>query len=100
MKTRDFRIILFAVIVVTILFSGVYTSEYYARPLLDEYISLITTANPTSYSAVGEQIAFSFLITNISPSEDGNTPTEDNNNLIENIVMIDNLADNISCPTS
>ena len=89
MITRDFRIILFAAIIATILFSGVFTSEYYARPLLDEHITLTTTANSTTYSTVGEQITYSYLVTNISPN---------NHDLIQ-IVMIDNLLNGVSCPS-
>lgn len=94
MKTRDFRIILFATIVATILFSGVYTSTYYARPLFDENIELIITTNPTSYSTVGEQITYSFLIKNTSPNN------YDSSGDIIQIVIIDNLVKNISCPAN
>jgi len=90
MKTRDFRIILFAAIVATTIFSGAYTSKYYARPLYDEHITLITIANPTSYSTVGQQITYSFLITNISPDS----------HAISQIVITDNLVKNISCPAN
>lgn len=95
MKPRDFRIILFAAIVATILFSGVCTSKNYARPLLDGNIKLTKTGNPTTYSEVGQQITYSFLVTNTLPVM--NPPEPDDPN-IGDIKIIDHAIGNISCP--
>ena len=86
-KTSKFRIMLFSAAIMVILFSGICTSKNYARPLLDEYITLTTTANPTTYSTVGEQITYSFLVTSMVSFPD----------IIINTVLIDNLVNNPVC---
>ena len=91
MKPRDFRIVLFAAIVATILFSGVCTSENYARPLFDESITLTKTGSPPTYSEVGQQITYSFLVTNIRPKI--NNPGPNNDNSINHIEIIDYTLD-------
>jgi len=95
MKTRDFRIILFAAFVATILFSGVCTSKNYARPLLDERISLTKTGSPPTYSEIGQQITYSFLVTNLDPVPNEPSPGDPR---IRDIEILDYVIGNISCP--
>ena len=86
-KVGKFRIVVFSAVVVAILFSGIHTSDYYARSLLDENIYLNKVGSPTSYSAVGDVIEYSYIVKNKNGSI-----------FLENIVVKDDLIDNINCP--
>ena len=85
-KIGKFRVMVFSAVVMAVLFSGIYASDYYARPLLDKNISLSTVGSPTSYSAVGDVIEYTYIVENIRSTI-----------FLENIVVTDDLIDNISC---
>ena len=84
-KIGKFRIILFSAAVAAILFSGIYVTDYQAKPLLDAHITLTKTGAPIIYSKAGEEISYSYVLNNTSADD------------LYTIKITDDLV-SVSCP--
>jgi hypothetical protein len=58
-----FRILLFSGLVIGLLFSRVCVTDNQAKPLLDEYIGLTKTGEPTTFTRAGETISYTYIVT-------------------------------------
>jgi uncharacterized repeat protein (TIGR01451 family) len=85
-RGRIFRILLFAGLVIGLLFSRVCVSDNQAKPLLDENIGLTKTGAPTTFTQAGDTITYTYVVTNKS------------NRSLTGVSVSDDLVD-VSCPS-
>ena len=86
-RGQIFRILLFSGLVIGLLFSRVCVTDNQAKPLLDEYIGLTKTGEPTTFTQAGETISYTYIVTN--KSEFSST----------SVSVTDDLVD-VSCPST
>ena len=86
-RSQIFRILLFSGLVIGLLFSRVCVTDNQAKPLLDEYIGLTKTGEPTTFTQAGETISYTYIVTN--KSEFSST----------SVSVTDDLVD-VSCPST